>query len=171
VITAQSLINAPMHPFGLVREAFHHARAASQPHSDFLCLPKAALVQGFMLAFIHQGVATPAGEQFAGTVQQRRPAPAVAPTGIDGADEPGATTAKMACRPDDWHSLFDGLPLGVSVASRAIHQDHGVCLGTHVDIAGRVSTAGPGPREELARAQPSLAMPAPHVNRLAAFTR
>src|SRR5436309_84110 len=95
----EAVVGAPMHPFGLVREAIHHARTASQPHSDFLCLPEAAVVRGFMLARIRQTVATPAGEQFAGTVQQRDPAPAIALAGIDGAYEPGPTTAKMAWRP------------------------------------------------------------------------
>jgi hypothetical protein len=84
-----------------------------------------------MLARIRQTVAPPAGEQLASAVQYRDPTPAVSTAGIDGTYEPSATTPKMACRPDEWHSLFDRLPLGVSVGSRSKHNkiDQAVKMG------------------------------------------
>src|SRR5258708_38836840 len=76
-------------------------------------------------------------------------------------------TAEMACGPGNLYPLVHGLPLGVPQASRAIHQNHGVRFGAHLDAAGRLSAAGPGPREVLAGMQTPLAMPAPHVYRVA----
>jgi hypothetical protein len=97
----QAVVGAPVHAFRSVGELLHHIRAPPQLHSYFLCLPEAAVVQVFMLARIRQTIAPPAGEQLASAVQYRDPTPAVSTAGIDGTNEPRATTAKMACRPGD----------------------------------------------------------------------
>jgi len=52
------------------------------------------------------------------------------------------------CCSTDFHSAF-------SPASGAVHQNHGVCFSAHLNAAGRLSAAGPRPREMLPGAQPS----------------
>jgi hypothetical protein len=143
VSAVQAVIGPPVHAPRPIGKFLQHVRAAPELHANSLCFPEASMVQRFVLALIRQPIAASARKQFAGTVEQRDSAPAVLTAGIDGTYEPGAMTAKMARRPGDWHPLFHRLPFGLSVASPAIHQDHGVHLGTHADIAGRLSTARP----------------------------
>src|SRR5262249_13204712 len=159
-----------MHAFRLIRERFPHVRAASQPHSDLLCLSDATMVQGFPLARIGQAVAAPACEQFTGNVQHCDAAPAVSTIGVNGTDKPGAMTARVARGPGDRDALLYRLPFGVSPASRAVHQNHGVCFSAHLNAAGRLSAAGPRPREMLPGVQPPLAMPPAHIDRDAGLT-
>jgi hypothetical protein len=156
VAGSEPFVCPPVHAFRLVRERLKHVGTTAQAHSDFLCFPEAAVVQGFVLTRIGQTVAAPACEQFPSTVQQRDTPPAVSTAGIDGTYEPSTLTASVAWRPSDGHSLLNGLPIGVSVASRAIHQEHGVCLSTHFDIAGWLATAGPGPREILSASNAAI---------------
>src|SRR5262249_35933946 len=69
--------------------------------------------------------------------------PAILAVCVRYAAEPWATTAKMARRPRNWHTLFDGFPFGVSPASRAVHQNHGVCFSAQqYAMRDRLTTLG-----------------------------
>jgi hypothetical protein len=118
------------------------------------------------MARIGQSVATPTSEDKASSkVKLCYTPPAILAVCVRYAAEPRATTAKMARRPRDRHALLYRLPFGVSPASRAVHQNHGVCFSAGLDAAERFSTEGPRTRERVARVQPSLTIPAAHIDR------
>src|SRR5262245_50272016 len=114
--TAPPVIGLPMHSFRPVGERLQRIRAPAQLHSNFLCLPKAATPQGFLLAFIRQAMAATACKQFASEVQHRHPAPAVSPTSVGRTAKPRPTATEMAGSPRERHPLFHQLPLGIAPA-------------------------------------------------------
>ena len=147
VSTAEPLIRLPVHAFRFVWERFRHGRAPSQPDSNFLRFSGFAKVQSLALTCISQAIAAPAGEQLTRAVQHCNTESAVSTTGRAATDEPRAVAAEVARGPSDWDALLYALPISLGRGSRAVHQNHGVDFGAHVDAAKWLSAAAPGSGE------------------------
>jgi hypothetical protein len=123
-----------------------------------------------LLACIGQTVAAAAREISARSIQNRHPTSTASAVAIHRTDEPRTSSAKVTVRPSDGYSLYslyDRLPLGRIPAPCPIDQNHRIALRAHPDIAGRLSIVRPRTRKVLTISEPTFAMPATHVDRLA----
>jgi hypothetical protein len=113
------------------------------PHSDFSCLYEPTLTDWLLLAFIGQTVTAAAREILPQAVQDRHrhPAPTVSAVAIHRTDKPRTSSAEVALRPLDRHSLIDRLALSSRRTACLGRQHDRISLCGDVDTAGRLPPA------------------------------